>query len=217
MTPRQFEQGAHRLAAAPEGIGRRSGRSGRLMIGLRETHDLPLARHHLGEPDRRLDRFSASRKEHSTGRPGQAARWTTGLEIIMLNRWSSRPAASRNASTRSGWACPSTENSNEGQKKEQRDVTILRSLPASEGSSSPHCSQKHPMPCREETIMPCDAPASHPLGNSREKAGSWSCDKPFTSDFEAASTIGRVLPFNTIRAAAPNMLRYVPEATAPVD
>src|SRR3546814_10142392 len=54
--------------------------------------------------ERNIDRGSPGSKSASA-----AARSTTGLEIIMLKIWSSRPAASRNASTRSGCACPSTE------------------------------------------------------------------------------------------------------------
>jgi hypothetical protein len=71
-------------------------------------------------------------------------------------------------------ALSGNETTDEGQENEQRDVTILRSLPASEGASSPRCSQKHPMPCNAEIIMRCDVcPASPRSPNDPAKPGSF--------------------------------------------
>src|SRR3546814_15909007 len=58
-------------STAPERIGCRCSGAGRSMIGLSEADDLPFARHHLGESDRRLDRLTARRKEHRSGKPRQ--------------------------------------------------------------------------------------------------------------------------------------------------
>jgi len=78
----------------------------------------------------------------------------------------------------------------EGQLDEQRDVTILRSLPGVGRIVLATLSRKPRMLCEVETITPCDAyRASRRSPSDRARAKSFLGDKPLTSACATASTI----------------------------